>query len=109
MTGALPVTTLVTYYPKTGRDEELVALIQRHWPTLNQLGLATPRPAKLWRGADKRSGRTFVVELFEWRDGGASEIAHQTPEVMAVWEPMGPLLDDMSIARLEPIDAAQHG
>jgi len=28
---------------------------------------------------------------------------------MAVWEPMGPLLDEMSIARLQPIEAAQHG
>jgi hypothetical protein len=109
MPDATSVTTLVTYYPKAGRDDELIALIQKHWPTLNQLGLVTPRPAKLWRGADKRTGRTFIVELFEWRDGASSEIAHQTPEVMAVWEPMGPLLDEMSIARLQPIDAAQHG
>jgi hypothetical protein len=101
-----PVSTLVTYYPKAGRDAELLALLKQHWPVLNRLGLATPRPAKLWRGTDKRTGKTFLVELFEWRDAAASDVAHQTPDVMAVWETMGPLLDDMQITRLEPIGGA---
>lgn len=104
-----PVTTIVTYYPKAKRDEELVAMLQQHWPVLNRLGLATPRPAKLWRGVDKRSGRALLVEMFEWRDASSSEVAHQTPEVMAVWEPMGRLLDDMSILRLEPLESPAHG
>jgi hypothetical protein len=95
---------LVTYRPKPRSEDTLLSLIRAHWPTLNRLGLATIRPAKLWRAIDKRTSRTFFVEIFEWRDASASEIAHQTPEVMAVWEPMGPLLEDMSLARLEPVE-----
>lgn len=100
----MPVTTLVTYYPKAGRDAELLSLVVRHWPVLRSLGLATETPARVWTGTDKRSGRAFIVELFEWMHSGASEIAHQTPDVMAVWETMGPMLADMSIALLQPVD-----
>jgi hypothetical protein len=101
------VTTLVWYYPKTGRAKELTRLVTAHWPTLHRLGLATDRPAQVWAARDKRSGEPFLVELFEWRDDQASETAHQTPEVMAVWETMGPLLESMKLARLErvPIDS----
>jgi hypothetical protein len=28
---------------------------------------------------------------------------HQTPEVMAVWEPMGPVLEDMTICEVEQL------
>jgi hypothetical protein len=104
MTDGNPVTMLVTYRPKPRTEDALLSLIREHWPTLNRLGLATIRPPKLWRAVDKRTGRTFFVEIFEWRDASASEIAHQTPEVMAVWEPMGPLLEEMSLARIEPVE-----
>ena len=38
-----------------------------------------------------------------WKDGKSSELAHQTPEVMAVWETMGPLLEDLTILKVEAI------
>jgi hypothetical protein len=101
-----PVTTLVWYYPKSGRAEELTRLVTGHWTTLHRLGLTTDRPAKVWSARDKRSGEPFLVELFEWRDADASETAHQTPEVMAVWETMGPLLESMQLAQLDPVPIA---
>jgi hypothetical protein len=101
-----PVTTLVWYYPKSGRAGELTRLVAGHWSTLHRLGLATDRPAQVWSARDKRSGDPFLVELFEWRDAAASETAHQTPEVMAIWETMGPLLESMKLAQLDPLPIA---
>jgi hypothetical protein len=106
-TSATPVTTLVWYYPKSGRAEELTRLVTGHWTTLHRLGLATDRPGQVWRAHDKRSGEPFLVELFEWRDTAASEIAHQTPEVMAIWETMGPLLESMKLAQLDAVPIAE--
>jgi quinol monooxygenase YgiN len=103
MTRSEPVTMLVTYRPKPGKEKELQALVEKHWPTLDRVGLVTKEPAKIWRATDKRSGASYFVEWFRWKDGEASETAHQTPEVMAVWEPMGPILEELTLAQIEPI------
>ncbi len=104
MTEAKPVTTLVSYYPKAGKEQELLALIEKHWPTLERLGLVSSQRAQIWRASDKRTNQNFFVELFQWKDESASEIAHQTPEVMAVWETMGPILENLQLTRLEPLE-----
>jgi quinol monooxygenase YgiN len=101
MPSKTPVLMLVKYMPKPGSEERLLELVRQHWPTLRQLRMATSSPAQLFRAVDKRTGRTTVIEMFEWTDDTSSETAHQTPEVMAVWEPMGPLLESMELARLE--------
>jgi hypothetical protein len=103
MTG--PVLTLVGYHPKKGKEAEVQALVERHWPTLSKVGLVTKEPAKLWKATDKRTGEVHFVEIFSWKDEAASGIAHQTPEVMAVWEPMGAVLADLRLAALEPVGA----
>src|SRR5687767_10562946 len=102
MPEANPVTMLVSYYPKAGKANDLVRLLTQHWPTLHGLGLVVGE-ARLWQATDKRTGREFFVELLNWRNENASDLAHQTPEVMAVWETMGPLLEDMQLTRLTPI------
>jgi hypothetical protein len=103
MTRSDPVTMLVTYRPKPGKEKELQALVEKHWPTLDRVGLVTKEPAKIWRAIDKGSGAPYFVEWFQWKDGEASDTAHQTPEVMAVWEPMGPILEALILAQIEPI------
>src|SRR4051812_45224569 len=103
MAKSAPVLTLVTYQPKKGKEAELLALVRKHWPTLQKVGLVTPEPARIWRATDKLKGTVSFVELFSWRDGEASGVAHQTPEVMAVWEPMGAVMEEMSIEQLEAV------
>jgi hypothetical protein len=98
-----PVTMLVSYFPKKGKEKQLLALLEKHWPTLNKIGLATSMPARLWRATDKRTRREFFVEMFEWKNEAASETAHHTPEVMAIWGPMEPILENMQLTRLEPL------
>jgi quinol monooxygenase YgiN len=100
-----PVLTHVTYRPKKGKEEELFALVKNHWPVLKGLGLSTNEPAKVYRATDKRSGAVYFIEIFSWRDEKAPDTAHQTPEVMAVWETMGPVLEGLELAALEPVSA----
>lgn len=97
------VLMLVTYTPKGGHESDLLALLRTHWSTLRRLNLVTATPGQLWRASDKDSGRVRFLEMLEWADASSSDIAHQTPEVMAVWEPMGPLLESMSFQRLERV------
>ena len=97
------VPVLVAYYPKPGTNDQLLPLVLRHWPVLSSLGLVSAVRPQVWHAVDKRSGEAYIVEMFEWRDGSASETAHQLPEVMAVWEPMTAFLADMRITRLERV------
>jgi len=106
---AKPVLTHVTYRPKKGKESELFALVKKHWPTLRRTGLVTGDPATVYRATDKRSGAVYFVEIFSWRDEKASGIAHQTPEVMAVWEPMGAILEELQITILEAIPTSDGG
>ncbi|MEP6768219.1 MAG: hypothetical protein ABJC61_06085 [Acidobacteriota bacterium] len=45
---------------------------------------------------------TFI-ETFEWKDARSPEVAHQNPEVMAVWEPMGTHAEEMHFLQVEPV------
>jgi hypothetical protein len=98
-----PVTNIVTYVPKKGKEAELLALVRKHEPALRAVGLVTSEPFRLWKAYDIRKQREQYIEYFVWKDGRASDTAHQTPEVMAVWEPMGPVLEELSICEVEPL------
>lgn len=97
------VKTHVTYRPKKGKEQELLALIRKHGPALESTGLIVGGPPTLYRARNVRSGETAFIEIFSWRDDKASNLAHQTPEVMAVWEPMTPILEQLEINVIEPI------
>jgi len=96
-----PLSVLVTYRLKPDVEEQFRLLLAKHWPTLDQAGLVTKEPAKIWRAMD-RQGHVAYVELFQWKNAAAPDVAHQTPEIMRVWEPMGPILETMEIQHLEP-------
>jgi hypothetical protein len=100
---ANPVTMLVSYYPKKGHENALLNLVKKHWPILNNAGLVTDQPVQIWRATDKRTNDIYFVEKFQWATPESSDIAHQTPEVMAVWEPMGPVLEKLHLARIEEV------
>ena len=98
---AAPVKNLVTYVAKKGGEATLLELVKKHEPALRKVGLVTSEPFKVWKAFNIRTGEHSIVEYFEWKDGKASDVAHQTPEVMAVWEPMGPVLEDLRICEIE--------
>jgi hypothetical protein len=98
-----PVTNIVTYVPKKGKEAELLALLRKHEPALRSVGLVTSEPFRLWKAYDVRKQREQFIEQFVWKDGKSSDVAHQTPEVMAVWEPMARVLEEMTICEVEPL------
>jgi hypothetical protein len=69
--------------------------LERHWPTLRSLDLVTERPPQRYRGTE-RDGAPLFVEIFDWKSEQASRIAHEHPEVMAIWEPMDRLTERRS-------------
>lgn len=103
MDGTKPVRMLCTYRVKDGKGEDFLQLLGKHWPTLHGVGLATDEPAQVFRGGDK-DGKTVFVEMFSWKDAAASDVAHQTPEVMSVWEPMSALADEMNFWPVEAVE-----
>src|SRR4051812_29265055 len=104
MSDSKSVSMLVIYRIKEGTEGEFLPLLEKHYPTLDRLGLVTKEPVTIWRATDKQN-RTYFVEKFSWRDGAAAGVAHQTPEVMAVWEPMGPMLENLELLQIEPVDS----
>jgi hypothetical protein len=100
---AEPVRNIVTYVPKGGKEAELLALVKQHESALRKAGLVTAEPFQVWRAFDIRKKRVAFMESFQWKDGAAADVAHQTPEVMAVWEPMGPVLEELTICEVEPV------
>ena len=85
-------TALCTYRVRAGAETQFIALLEKHWPALHGAGLVTDVPSMIWRGEDE-DGKTFFFEILEWKNLEAPEIAHKTPAVMAVWEPMGGLCE----------------
>ena len=100
---------LVSYYPKAGQEDQVRSLLERHWPALDSLGLVTGMKAQIWRATDIRTSQRYFVEMFQWKDGSSSDVAHQSPEVMAIWEPMGPILEKLQLTRVEPLTSGSPG
>ncbi len=104
MTDSNPVRMLCIYRVREGKEREFQSLLEKHWPTLRDVGLVSEKPARWFRGSAGDGKRRFV-ELFEWKDSEASGVAHQSPQVMSIWEPMGALAEGMEFIELErPIE-----
>src|SRR5215216_1043507 len=97
-----PVRMLCTYRTKDGKESDFLRLLEKHWPTLRSVGLATDDPAQVFRSKDK-AGKTVFIEMFSWKDATSPNVAHQTPEVMSIWEPMGALTDEMNFWAIETV------
>jgi hypothetical protein len=82
-------TVICTYRARSDAEEEFVELLRLHWATLENLGFVTEERSIVYRHLDEPT----YVEIFTWVEGGF-EKAHEHPEVLAIWEPMEPLLED---------------
>ena len=105
----MSVTVICHYRVKPGKEAEMEALLAKHWPALASVGLVTDEPAVVYRGLPsgkpgaRHGAAGSYVEIFSWKDENASGIAHQTPEVMAVWEPMGAICEQMDFPAFEKL------
>jgi hypothetical protein len=102
MAKSKPVDVLCVYRVKDGKEGDFRKLLQKHGPALRSAGLSGPEMPRIWKSAT-REGKTVFVEMMQWKDESSSHAAHQMPEVMAVWEPMGNLTDNMEFLDLEPV------
>jgi hypothetical protein len=105
----MPTPTVVCLYRVSrGNEGRFTDLLKRHWPTLHSLGLVTDDRPLHYRGAE-REGAPLFVEIFRWKSEDASQLAHEHPEVMAIWEPMDKLTEsregrpNMEFPHVEPI------
>jgi hypothetical protein len=101
-------TVICLYRVAAGNEAAFVELLERHWPTLHELGLVTDDPPLHYRGAE-REGEPLFVEVFAWKSEDAAGLAHDHPDVMAIWEPMGKLTEsrggrpNMEFPHVQPI------
>jgi len=82
-------TVICTYRVRDEAEDEFRDLLARHWDVLHDLGFVTEDRSLVLR----RIGEPTYVEVFTWVDGGFEQ-AHEHPDVLAIWEPMDPLLED---------------
>jgi hypothetical protein len=83
-------TVICTYRVRPAEEARFLELLDRHWRTLHDLGFVTDEESIVFRGVD--GGLTYV-EIFAWVEGGFGQ-AHEHPDVLAIWEPMEPLLEE---------------
>jgi hypothetical protein len=78
-----------TYRVRHDAEEPFRQLLGRHWATLHDLGFVTDDQSIVLRHLDEPT----YVEIFTWVEGGFEQ-AHEHPDVLAIWEPMDPLLEE---------------
>jgi quinol monooxygenase YgiN len=71
---------IAAFKPKPGKQEQLLAVVAKHWKVLHEQGLVTDRPRYALQSTDGT-----VVEVFEWRSPEAIETAHHNPAVQTLW------------------------
>ena len=82
-------TVVCTYRVRADAENQFRELLGRHWSTLHDLGFVTDESSLLLRRMDEPT----YIEIFTWVDGGFA-LAHEHPDVLAIWEPMEPLLEE---------------
>jgi hypothetical protein len=71
-------------------EDDFARLLSGHWTMLHELGFVTGDRSLLLRSTAEPP--TFV-EIFTWVEGGF-QMAHEHPDVLAIWERMDPLLEE---------------
>jgi hypothetical protein len=82
-------TVICTYRVRPADEDRFLALLRRHWTTLHDLGFVTDERSQVLRDVEEPT----YVEIFTWVEGGFG-MAHEHPDVLAIWEPMDPLLEE---------------
>jgi hypothetical protein len=106
----MPLINICRYKVKPGKEAEMEKLLALHWPALHAAGLATDEPAIVYRGlpsgkpGDEHGAERTYVEILVWKDRNSPRVAHETPEVMAVWEPMGAICESMDFPSFERLE-----
>lgn len=96
-----PVVCIYRVAPEN--DQKFQELLRQHAPTLDAVGLKSSEPSRCFKGKNQM-GEIAYVEMFSWKDPEAADVAHQTPEIMQIWEPMGDLTTSMEFIDIAPLE-----
>jgi hypothetical protein len=91
----MAVMVICVYQPKSGKEEELQALLGEHHSTLRSLELTTDFVYYA------RAANGSWLELFEWVSEDHSRSAHDIPAVMEIWGRLSEVCDFKPLASLE--------
>lgn len=104
------LTMISTYVVRADAVDAFRKLLERHWPTLRELELATDTPPVYYIGDITDEGGVPFVEILEWSSDNAAGLAHTHPAVSTIWEQMSqlwvknsahPVRTHLSVRRLE--------
>ena len=106
------VTVICRFVVKPGKEGEMKALLANHWPTLHRLGMTTDEPAMVFQGVPASpeeelshgASTSVFVEVFSWKDARQPGLAHESAEVLSVWEPMGAICESMEFPHFAKVD-----
>ncbi len=115
-----PHTVICRYEVRAGNEDKMLALLKAHWPALRAAELVTDEASRIYRAIDDAVGSgertptagadpdavqtTTFVEVFAWTSARAADVAHQTPSILAIWEPMAQLCQHMEFPHFERVD-----
>ncbi len=91
---------IAAFKPKPAMQQQLLAVVEKHWRILQEQGLVTERQRYAMQSADGT-----VLEVFEWRSPDAIEQAHHNPAVRALWAEFEAACEYVPISALSE---AQH-
>lgn len=110
----MSVMVIACYRPKSGKGDELMALMRTHLPTLRAEGLVEEGPALCGKAADG----TFV-EVFTWKSQAAIDAAHENKTVLSMWDKFAEVCDFVAIGDVteakqmfspfSPVDLVREG
>lgn len=100
MSNESPVPVLCRYRVKPGKEERFGELLREHWSVISSAGYTTEEPSRVHRAEDA-AGNVAWIETFTWKSRAAIDSAHESPDVIRFWEPMGALCEDMEFWHLD--------
>jgi quinol monooxygenase YgiN len=86
---------MALYRPKPGKENELKEILKIHIPTLREEGLITDRELLTLQAEDGT-----IIEIAEWKSNESKEKAHQSTNVMSVWNKISSVAEITSFSSL---------
>lgn len=87
--------SVAAFAPKPGKEQDLLKVVADRVPLLAGLGLVTGRKPITMRSRDG-----VIIQVSEWASDEAIRVAHETPEVLALWERFGACSDYVKLDTL---------
>ena len=101
--------SVAAFRPKPGKEAELAGVLADRLPLLRGLGLVTDR-----QDISMRSRDGVMIQISEWASDEAIREAHESPDVLALWERFAACSDYVKLeslaechedfATFEPVD-----